>query len=78
MDNREKEKNRPRLMVAPESGDSRLQPIEALAAERGMPAYAVAGMCRANGWAPGKHLTAADFEAAMEAYRNRPMSAGRR
>ena len=58
--------------------DGKLHPVEELAAESVMPAHAVAGMCRANGWVPGKQLTVTEFETAMEAYKSRPMGSGRR
>lgn len=64
----------PTSMIAPKSrAQEKLQPIAELAAERGVPATAMAGMCRANNWAEGKQLTATDFEAAMTAYIQRPM-----
>lgn len=65
-------------MVAPKSkAQEKLQQLEELAGERGMPATALAGMCRANGWADGKQLTATEFETAMTSYINRPMGSGR-
>lgn len=73
------EKRKGSSMVAPHPPtDGKLHPVEDLAAESGMPAHAVAGICRANGWAPGKQLTVAEFETAMEAYKTRPMGSGRR
>jgi len=57
--------------------DGTLQPLEKLAAECGMPAPALAGMCRAKGWAEGKQVTATEFESAMTAYIKRPMGSGR-
>lgn len=69
---------RPGSMVAPKSKEQvKLQPLAELAAERGMPAPALAGMCRANGWAEGKQLDAEEFEQAMEVYRQRPMGGNR-
>jgi hypothetical protein len=53
-----------------------LHPVEDLAAERGMPATALAGLRRATGWHPGKQVTAEQFEAAMTAYRGKPMGSG--
>lgn len=65
-------------MVAPHPpADGRLHLVEDLAAGSGMPAHAIAGMCRANGWMPGKQLTVAEFEAARAAYVRRPMGSGR-
>lgn len=71
---------RPSSMVAPKSKaqQERLQPLDELAGERGMPASMLAGMCRANGWAEGKQVTATEFEAAMTAYAGRPMGSGRK
>ncbi len=69
------EEKKPASMVAPKPDG--LQPVEELAAERGMPRPALAGMCRANGWAEGKQLTATEFETAMTAYVRRPMGSGR-
>lgn len=68
----------PTSMVAPKSkAQEKLQPITELAAERAMPAHALAGMCRANGWVEGKQLTDTEFETAMTAYIRRPMGGGR-
>ena len=65
-------------MVAPKSRQQeKLQPVDELAAERGMPAALLAGMCRANGWADGKQVPASEFESAMTAYASRPMGSGR-
>lgn len=70
----------PTSMVAPSSRGQKtatqgatLQPVAQLAVERGVPAHAIAGMSRANGWAEGKQVTAEEFETAMEAYKNKPM-----
>lgn len=63
-------------MVAPKTAEQ-LKPIEELAAERAVPAHALAGMCRHNGWAEGKHLTGTEFETAMTAYIRKPMGCGR-
>lgn len=64
----------PTSMVAPKSkAQEKPQPLTELAAERGMPNTALAGMCRANGWFEGKQLTGTEFEAAMTAYVRRPM-----
>ena len=69
---------KPGSMVAPKSKEQeKLQPLAELAAERGMPAPALAGMCRAHSWAEGKQVTATEFETAMDAYRNKPMGSGR-
>jgi hypothetical protein len=57
--------------------DGKLHPVEELAAAAEMPTHALAGMCRANGWAHGKHLTVAEFETAMEAFAKRQMGSGR-
>ena len=68
----------PTSMVAPKSrAQEKLQPVAELAGERGMPATSLAGMCRANGWADGKQVTASEFETAMTAYTRRPMGSGR-
>jgi hypothetical protein len=69
----------PRSMVAPSPVNQEpLQPIDKLAAERGVPPHALAGMCRYYGWAEGKQLAASEFEAKMDAYRVRPMGSGLR
>jgi hypothetical protein len=71
-------KETPNSMIAPKSkAQEKLQPVDELAAERGMPATSLAGMCRVNGWAQGKQLTATEFETAMTAYIKRPMGSGR-
>lgn len=65
-------------MIAPHPPtDGTLHLVEDLAAASGMPPHAVAGICRANGWAPGRQVTAAEFEAARAAYASRPMGSGR-
>jgi hypothetical protein len=75
---------KPASMVAPkgqaqtEAGTGGLQLVEELAKGSGMPAHAVAGMMRANGWVTGKQLSQAEFEAAMDAYAMRPMGGARR
>jgi hypothetical protein len=71
-----KDSKRPGSMVAPKSQEQ-LQPVEDLAAERGMPEHALAGMMRANGWVEGKQMTGLAFESAMTAYIKRPMGSGR-
>lgn len=75
----DKNEKRPISMVAPKSRaqQERLQPVDELGAERGMPAPSLAGMCRANGWAEGKQVTATELETAMTAYASRPMGSGR-
>jgi hypothetical protein len=73
------ELNAPTSMVAPRSQAQQepLRPVEQHAAECNMPAPNLAGMCRANNWAPGKQVTAGEFDEAMEAYAVRPMGSGR-
>ena len=72
------ETEKPASMVAPKSkAQETLQPLSELAAERGMPATSLAGMCRANGWVDGKQLSGSEFEAAMTAYMKKPMGSGR-
>lgn len=74
----EKDEKIPTSMVAPKStAQERLQHVEELAGERGMPSPQLAGMCRANGWADGKQLTATEFETAMTAFISRPMGSAR-
>lgn len=58
--------------------DGTLQPVEAHAVACGMTAAAYAGMCRAKRWAPGKQVTAAEFEAARAAFERRPLGSGGR
>lgn len=73
----DREKRKGMSMVAPHPPvDGTLQPVEARAAACGMTAAAYAGMCRANRWAPGKQVTAAEFDAAREAFEQRPMGSG--
>lgn len=75
----EKQSNKPGSMVAPKSTEqAKLMPIEELAAAANVPPHALAGMCRANGWAEGKQLSAAEFIFAVNAYRTRPMGNGGR
>ncbi len=74
----DKSEKKPVSMVAPKSkAQERLQPVDELAAERGMPAPALAGMMRANGWVDGKQLTGSEFECAMDSYIRKPMGSGR-
>ncbi len=75
---KEERSQKPISMVAPKStAQEKLQPMDELAAERGMPTAQMIGMFRANGWADGKQLTATVFETAMTAYMSRPMGSGR-
>jgi len=70
---------KPINMMAPRAAarEVQLQPLEELARERGVPAHALAGMCRAYGWAEGKQVSAEEFDAKVIAYRVRPMGSGR-
>jgi hypothetical protein len=64
-------------MVAPQPpADGKLHPVEELAKQAGVSAGTVAGLSRAKGWAPGKCVTAAEFEAALGSFQNRPMGSG--
>jgi hypothetical protein len=52
--------------------------VEELAAESGLPAWKLAGIMRAQRWAPGKAVTAAAFDTAAASFNNRPVGGGRR
>ena len=53
-----------------------LSPVEALAGGRKIPAWELAGLRRAMRWAEGKQVTEAEFDAALERFRNRPQGGG--
>lgn len=67
------DEKQPTSIIAPPPKAQTLRPVEELARERNMPATALAGMRRANGWAEGKQTTAEEFETAMESYKTKPM-----
>lgn len=60
--------------VKPDAG--KLFPVKALAGAAGVPAWELAGLMRAAGWADGKQVTPAAFGAAMAKFRNRPQGGG--
>ena len=65
-------------MVAPHPpADGKLHDLADLAIARGMSAATLAGLCRANGWAHGKRVTGAEFDAAADKFQRRPMGSGR-
>lgn len=53
------------------------QPIEILAQGANMPAWELAGVRRALGWAEGKQVTQTVFDQALAAFRKRPQGGGR-
>jgi hypothetical protein len=62
-------------MMAPHPGD--LYPVEDLAVVKGMKPSLLAALCRAKGWAAGKQVTEAEFDAAAAALETRPMGGGK-
>jgi hypothetical protein len=54
-----------------------LKPYEALAAEAGLAVWEKAALARSAGWAPGKSLTPAEFDAALNAFRSRRQGGGK-
>jgi len=50
-----------------------LEDVDALIAARGLRAWQGAALCRAEGWALGKMVTQADFDAALERLNTRRM-----
>ncbi|WP_051294824.1 hypothetical protein [Maridesulfovibrio bastinii] len=49
--------------------------VETLGAD--IPAWQLAGLMRSNRWAEGKMLTRAEFDAALDNFRKRPLGGGR-
>lgn len=70
-------KNAGASIVAPHPMGGPLRPVSELAAAAGLPAWELAGLARAAGWAPGKQVTEADFAAALERFRARPQGGGK-
>lgn len=57
--------------------DGKIRPVEELADEFGTNPSTLAALRRATGWAPGKQVSAADYEAALNSLSNRPMGGGK-
>jgi hemolysin activation/secretion protein len=55
----------------------KLQDIEILADLSDLRPWEKQALFRAAGWAPGKHVTAADFHAALARFQKRQMGTGR-
>ena len=54
-----------------------LYDVNEIIRERGLPAWKGAALCRHAGWAPGKCVSAEEFEAALARLEGRPMGGGR-
>ena len=54
-----------------------LQDVDELIRTHGLPAWQGAALCRFAGWAPGKAVSEAEFETALEGLAKRPMGGGR-
>ena len=54
-----------------------LTPVEKLATDAELPAWELAGLMRAAGWAGGKQVTQIVFDKALAAFRNRGQGRGR-
>ena len=69
---------RPWSLPEPPAGRRpRSTPWRDLATERKLKTWELAGLSRLAGWAPGKHATPAEFEAALARFRSRRMGGGR-
>ncbi len=64
-------------VVVQEAAPADLHDVNELIRERGLPAWQGAALCRYAGWAPGKAVSAVEFEAALSGLANRPMGGGR-
>ncbi len=75
----EKKKRSATAMVAthPPVPGGTLRLVEEIARERGLPIWYLAGLRRAKGWAQGKQVTAAEFDAAAAAFDARPQGGGK-
>lgn len=51
--------------------------VKVLAKEAGVPDWEMAGLMKAAGWAPGKHVSRDRFQAAVTSFRSRPQGGGR-
>lgn len=61
-------------MVAPQpQANGKLHPVTELASQQGVSPAVLAGLCQFKGWAPGKHVTSAEFREGLEAFKTRPM-----
>ena len=63
----------PQASAEPET----LTPVEKLAKDAELPAWELAGLMRAAGWAGGKQVTKTVFDKALAAFRNRGQGRGR-
>ncbi|MHC1750930.1 hypothetical protein [Humidesulfovibrio sp.] len=54
-----------------------LQDVDELIRTHDLPAWQGAALCRFAGWAPGKAVSEAEFEKALEGLAKRPMGGGR-
>ena len=57
------------------SKEKAVHPVEELAA--GLPAWELAALRHATGWADGKQVSEAEYAAALDKLRNRPQGGGR-
>ena len=53
------------------------RPLEDVATDRKVKPWGLAGLSRLAGWAPGKHVTGAEFDQALASFRARRMGGGR-
>jgi len=51
-------------------------PVEALAEEKGIPAWEVAALRQGMNWADGKQVTKDEFDIALDRLRSRPQGGG--
>jgi hypothetical protein len=68
-----KQSVQPKKSAEPET----LTPVEKLAMDADIPAWELAGLMRAAGWAGGKQVTKTGFDKALAAFRNRGQGRGR-
>ena len=59
--------------MATKANDAALVEITVLAAAKATPWPVFCGVCRAQGWRPGKEVTAAEYVAACTAFFKSPM-----
>lgn len=54
-----------------------LHDVAELGRNKGMKPHEIAGLTVAKGWAPGRQVSEEEFDAALEAFRNRRQGGGR-
>lgn len=63
--------------MAKKKNDSpQVRPVETLAEEANVPAWELAALRQATGWAEGRQVTQDEFDSALGQLRNRPVGGG--